>query len=201
MVLPTSLKDWAEMVETVLKALGILAAGGWAYFHYFRGRTYKARLRIKVEGEGLYKGPALYLLVSVEIENKGLSKVPIDQTGTGLRVLAHGDWADPQNMKHLETLSIFEEHEWIEPGEIVIDEKIVHLPNSDLLAIRLELHLVSGDSSWTTLSTIPVNLEKRNARRQTRSGEVRCDEPSEEGQRKGQADRERKEEDEREEGQ
>ena len=197
MVLPTNLKDWAEVVETALKALGILAAGGWAYFNYFRGRIYKARLRIEVEGEEFKKGPDRYLLIRLEVENKGLSKVQIEQAGTGLRVLTHGDWVDPLNTEHLETLSVFEEHEWVEPGEIISDEKIVHLPSADMLAIRLEFHLVSSSSSWTAISTLPINMEKKDVKRQARPKSAPSGEPSEEkGPGKGQADRGRKEEEE-----
>jgi hypothetical protein len=162
MELPTSLKDWVAVIDDASKVLGILAAGGWAYFHYFRGRTYKSRLRIKVEGKKLYDESDRYLLVRMEIENKGLSKVPIEQAGTGLRVLAHSDSVDPTRAEHLETLAVFEEHEWVESGETVGDEKIVQLPRSNLLAARLELHLISRSSSWTTLSTVPINLEKKN---------------------------------------
>src|SRR5215216_4465301 len=147
MELPTNLKDWFAVVDDALKILGIIAAGGWAYFHYFRGRTYKSRLRVKVEGEKLYNAFDQYLLVSMEVENKGLSKVPIEQTGTGLRVLAYSDWADPSKTEHLETLAVFEEHEWIEPGETIGDEKIVQLPRTNLLAARLEFHLISRNSS------------------------------------------------------
>lgn len=193
MTLPTSLKEWAEVVETILKALGILAAGGWAYFHYFRGRTYKPRLRIEVDGEELHRGPERYLLVTLEIENKGLSKVPIEQRGTGLRILIHNDRFDTQNVEHLETLSVFEEHEWIELGEAIRDEELLRLPAADLLAVRLEFHLVSRNSSWTALSTVPLNLEKKDAKRpagKNKVGHV----PSEERRAESTANRGREEE-------
>jgi hypothetical protein len=164
MVMLQDLKEWAGVVESALKSLGILAAGAWAYFHYFRGRTYRPRLELKADAELLHRGSDRYVLVNLAIANRGLSKVPIEQVGTGLRIRAHRQKIESFETDKLETTSIFTAHEWIEPGEFIEEERLVRIPSGDWLAIRLEFRLVSRGKSWEITRTCPIELEKVNSR-------------------------------------
>jgi hypothetical protein len=165
MFLPQTLKEWAEVLESTLKSLGILAAGAWAYFNYFRGRTYRPRLELNACGQLLRRATERYVLVNLSITNCGLSQVPLEQVGTGLRVLAHRRTSASFEVEHLETSSVFTKHEWIEPGESIEDETLVHIPPGEWLAIRLEFNLVSRGKSWETTKTCPVELESTNSQK------------------------------------
>jgi hypothetical protein len=40
--------DIASVVQSVLTSAGVLVAGAWAYFTYFKGRTFRERLELAV---------------------------------------------------------------------------------------------------------------------------------------------------------
>jgi hypothetical protein len=160
---PQIVKDLVEISESALTGLGILAAGAWAYFNFFRGRTYTPRLRLRVNGDVLYGRKVRCILITTEVENLGLSKVTIDQIGTGIRILGHRDASELEEVEHIDTLPIFEEHEWIEPKEVIEGESLAEMPKGDWLALRLEMRIVSQGKSWTTSKTIPIQKESTDA--------------------------------------
>lgn len=169
---PQMVKDWVEIFESALTGVGIIAAGAWAYFNCFRGRTYTPRLRLRVSGKVL-GGRAQCVLIAMEVANLGLSKVTIDQAGTGIRILGHRDTLEFEEAEHIDTLSIFEEHEWIEPTEAIEGEILAEVPRGDWLALRLEMRIVSQGKSWTTSKTIPIHKESTHGmEKNTRRGQM-----------------------------
>ncbi|HSB12877.1 MAG TPA: hypothetical protein VLE22_00375, partial [Bryobacteraceae bacterium] len=110
--------DWYRAIETAEKIVTILAiigGAGWAYFHYFRGRTYRPRLEPKVDGKVFIRVGVRYVIATAELKNAGLSKLEIMQEGTALRVLAGQPTQDATDIEwaRLCTLPVFETHRWI----------------------------------------------------------------------------------------
>ena len=75
-----------EIVEKGMLIVAYAVAGAWVYFNYFKGRTYEARLEVKVSGEVLPTGAAKLAKITSQIKNVGLSKVELHETGSAIRV-------------------------------------------------------------------------------------------------------------------
>ncbi len=123
------LQDWDTTIgiaQKVLTIIGIIVGAIWTYFHYFRGRTYRPRLETSIKGEVLKENEALLLVAKIRIKNVGLSKIDIKQKGSGLRISALEKKSSVKKIQEyegvrLKTISIFENHSWIEPGETIDD--------------------------------------------------------------------------------
>jgi hypothetical protein len=54
--------------------------------------------------------------------------------------------------KHLGTYPIFENQDWVEPGETIFEEQLIVLPDDNAAAIKLELKLASSRSAWVAVT-------------------------------------------------
>ena len=155
MLLHPALISTVALVESVAKIAALLLGGAWAYYHYFRGRTYTSRLELGVAGEMFRHHDCDYVVATVRIRNVGLSKIPLDQEGTGLRVSSCEIPAESYGGVEWIVGRVFEtfvHHAWIEPGEPIQERIITKVPAG--LAVRLELRVVSGNQEWNTQEII-----------------------------------------------
>lgn len=140
-------------IQSIVTVLAIAVGGLWTYFNYFRGRVYRPRLEPKIMGRLVCKQGVTYLSVIAQLKNIGLSKIAIEQKGSGIIVstfdtnAASGavnkiEWND------LEVFPVFETHHWIEPGETIEDQQLFALSSCNEVAIRLRLRLVFGGIEW-----------------------------------------------------
>ena len=139
-----------EGADHLFTALGIFVAGiwaaGWTYFNYIRGRTYRPRCELTVTARTFRTETGDYLIPRVSFQNRGNSRILINQRGTGIQIAwtlpetvsgvdALG-WSDPDH-----TYTIFDHHKWLEPSETIIDEQyVIPLPSS-YTAVKLEARL------------------------------------------------------------
>ncbi|HKS29591.1 MAG TPA: hypothetical protein VJS44_17310 [Pyrinomonadaceae bacterium] len=158
---PYGLDDWdklASIAEHVLTVAAILAGGFWAYYKVFKGRVYTSRLELVVEGKVVTINGNSYLSANMQMENVGLTRVEIQQRGSGLDVYAHGA-AAASTIIHavpwtfVTTFTVFAAHEWIEPGERISEPLLVALP-SPQTAYKLELIINSRGISWRAMTII-----------------------------------------------
>lgn len=151
-----SSKEIADLVQSLLTSTGILIGGGWAYFKYLRGHTFGERLEVTAHGTITR---AHSLSVTLQAKNVGLSKVPVVQEGSGLRISAYV--AQPQRLeteaevpgleatwRRLETVPIFESDKWIDPGETIREQRLFTLPDGVPEIVKLELFLQSKKFAW-----------------------------------------------------
>src|SRR2546429_3204710 len=82
-------KDVFDVLKNVATIIAFGAGAVWAYFNFFKGRTYRSRLEPKVSGKLISRNGANYLIVTAQLKNVGLSDVRIDQKGSALRVFAY----------------------------------------------------------------------------------------------------------------
>lgn len=147
-------------VKTIAEILGILVGALWAYYKFFRGRTFRPRLELLVSGKTWNSDRLTQLTATVQIKNVGLSKLALSQEGTALRVFSQQptkakDIPTDVEWERLLTRAIFEKHKWIEPGETIVDEMLLALGNSDdLKAIKLELRIVAGGIEWNSRAIV-----------------------------------------------
>ena len=157
--------DWSktkDVFDVLKNAATIIALGVgsvWAYFNFFKGRTYRSRLEPKVSGKIISRNGAYYLIVTAQLKNIGLSDVKIDQKGSALRVFAYTFAERPSKARSVEqfrliTLSVFEDHGWIEPGELIEDQRLIAIPDVEHVALQIRLRLVSNGIEWNSAAII-----------------------------------------------
>jgi hypothetical protein len=64
--------------------IAIFIGGLWAYYKFFRGRTFKSRSEFLVSGLVQRDANSAELLASAQMKNVGLSKIRISQRGSAL---------------------------------------------------------------------------------------------------------------------
>jgi hypothetical protein len=153
---PDTLKNWLSVVESVSKIAALACAGAWAYYQYFRGRIYEARLELAVSGSVFTHHQSEYLIAIVKMKNVGLSKVAIQQKGTGLRIttceVPERPYSDVRWVRG-RVYEVFVHHAGIEPGEPIEDRVLIALP-AGKLAVQLEFRVESGEQEWNTQEII-----------------------------------------------
>jgi hypothetical protein len=147
-------KDWILLAESVLTSLAIIVGGIWAYFHYFRGRVYKSRLELNVAASLKAQSTADYILVKVALKNVGLSKVDLSQEGTAIQILAcrplsNLSFISSAKIEETATFQVFENHRWIESGELITERHLFAAPKNYSPAYTVKLRVVARKVSWT----------------------------------------------------
>jgi hypothetical protein len=153
--------DWSTVLartESVLKIVALAVTGGWAYFRYVKGRTFRSRIEPTVTGAVFDKDGDTYIIVTLGLKNVGLSRVPVEQKGTVLlvstcpapsRPFLDLSWSEPLGFE------VFINHSWIEPGEPIQDKVSFQLPAAQI-AVKLTFHFVSTKLRWTAGDIISI---------------------------------------------
>jgi hypothetical protein len=154
----TNILDNGQKIFTIL---GIAVGGVWVYFNFFKGRVYRVRIEPTISGEVFDNDDVTYVIVKIQLKNVGLSKVDIQQKGSGFRVYAYqgsGNISKTQRVKveRLGTFSIFEDHGWIESSEKITEEQLISLPKNNYFAFLLELRVVVQSISFKTKTVVSV---------------------------------------------
>jgi hypothetical protein len=72
---PVALPEAVSAGASVAQALAVVVAGGFAYFKFIRGRTFRPRTTIELAGHLVAVGDGLAAHVSVSIQNAGASRL------------------------------------------------------------------------------------------------------------------------------
>ena len=70
-------KDFTDAFRNVTQGLAFIAGGIWAYFKFVKGRTFQESLTPVVLGKFVSVREEVFLIVTVQIKNAGLSKVNV----------------------------------------------------------------------------------------------------------------------------
>jgi hypothetical protein len=160
------LKDIVDVTQKLFTILGVLVGGAWAYFKFFKNRTYRPRLDIDLTGQVMQQGADHLLLVTISVRNVGLTNVSIRQEGTGLMVSVNQPL--PADRSAFEEISwneddavVFEiliHHAWIEPNETISEDVMVALPNQGEIGLRLLCRIVPNNKprsvEWNAMRII-----------------------------------------------
>ena len=162
------------MAAHVVTVVGFAGAAVWGYFNFIKSRTYHPRLEMIVSGDLRWKGTQQFLVPRVTLRNIGKSKVALTQSGSGFRI-----WTAQESGKETGKLSwlngetvfpVFEDHKWIEPGEMIFDELDIFALRSDAIAAKIQARLVvplgwprRKNSEWNCSAIVgPVVPPKEN---------------------------------------
>jgi Transcriptional regulator containing an amidase domain and an AraC-type DNA-binding HTH domain len=75
----TKTKDFTEAFVNVTQSLALIAAGLWAYFKFAKGRTFRDRLTPSVSGKFVSIDDSVFLVVTMQLKNVGLSRIAFDK--------------------------------------------------------------------------------------------------------------------------
>ena len=128
---------------------GAIAVGGvWAYFKFLRGRTFSYRAEVSVTARVEERAGWLYVNVTIQIRNTGLSKVPLNDDMKYLQLygMESGNSGSPAmtEWRRLLTSKIFDQHRLVEAQEVVTDTIALRLPrdiSADHHAYKVEAWL------------------------------------------------------------
>ncbi len=174
MTIDSTIQPTLDLIRTIVQVAVVAVGAVWGYYTFVRGRTFKLRLDPAVSGRARNEGTTVYVTVSSKVKNIGLCKVKLSQTGTAVKILSHTlretGSVEVVTWQHLKTLSVFEKHATLEPGETVNDEVLIAVPAAIGQAFKLELRLVSkrlvsNNIEWNTLSIVdPAQSETESAK-------------------------------------
>lgn len=140
-------KDAIAAVQSLVTILAIFVGGWWAYFKIIKGRVYRRRLEPSIRARLVSLPDHPCAVVTVTIENVGLTRVDIDRESSTIEtsVYAPADHvAEFHNAmwRDLGTTDALRHHDWVEPGEVVSEERLFALPDEPVIALGLRLTLL-----------------------------------------------------------
>src|SRR5947209_20081286 len=91
------LTKWIGNLKHSAEIVAIIVGGIWAYFNYFRGRTYRPRLECNLTVKPITDRSKSFLDIVVHVKNVGLSRVKIQQEGTAVLVYKPQPQSNPLN--------------------------------------------------------------------------------------------------------
>lgn len=143
-------------IKTIVETAAVIVGGIWAYYKFFRGRTFRPRLELEISGRASEAKGHTNVLISVQLKNVGLSKVAISQEGSAIRVFATDSTKTDgvAEWQRAITVGVFEKHSWIEPGETITDQALVSVPGIGHKAVKLEVRLIGNHIEWNALSIV-----------------------------------------------
>jgi hypothetical protein len=160
---PSAFSAVLSNIKTIVETAAVIVGGIWAYYKFFRGRTFRPRLELAISGRAPEAKGLTNVLVAVELKNVGLSRVVISQEGSAIRVFA----TDPVKTDGIAewqraiTLGVFEKHGWIEPGETITDQALVSIAGIGHKAVKLEVRLVGNHIEWNALCIIEPEKDSK----------------------------------------
>jgi hypothetical protein len=156
----TRTKDFTETVANVTQSLALIAGGVWAYFKFVKGRTFRDRLTPTVSGKFVSINESVFLIVTTQLENVGLSRIAFNQEVSSLVVFEYVP-SEAQEILSVEnnaltTFQIFgDKDQHIEPNEIIERQTLIALPRVSNIGYQLELRVFSDSGyAWRTTTIV-----------------------------------------------
>ena len=125
--------NWLQWLDLPLKELAILLGGCWVLMNYFRGRTHKALLQLRVVAERASREKDEFLILKTELNNVGQSKVELNHDGCAVTIFVQQPFERSESVwelswKRLKTLRLYQDQQFVEPNGLLIDTHVVLLP-------------------------------------------------------------------------
>jgi hypothetical protein len=175
-------KDVADTLQAFATAGGIVVGGVFTYYKFVKDRIYRPRVDLDLTGEFVEIGSILWLVCSVNIGNKGTTKLQLMHTGTAVIITPALDEEDARRAMHWDktkriVVDAFAQHDWIESTEIVRDEIAVQVSVDRGIPLHLQFRLVVAAPSplrkenieiWTSRIIAPRDTSEPTAHHTSR---------------------------------
>jgi len=175
--------DWAGAVQNIVSVVAIVVGAFWAYYKFFRGRTFHRRAEVGLAASLLVDDVSHAICMKVTLENTGGSDIPLRVKLLTLRVFRRGELTEKGRpiWHDIATARVFDDHDWIESQETISDDVLIPLPGEageDVLAYRVTCQVYerrrppawkrlvswravpSGGICWTSNTVVPVGLRQ-----------------------------------------
>ncbi|HYV14209.1 MAG TPA: hypothetical protein VE980_25100 [Pyrinomonadaceae bacterium] len=161
-------KDFAEAFASVSQSLALMAGGVWAYFKFAKGRTFRDRLTTTVSGKLVSMDGSVFLIVTIRLQNVGLSRIAFDQQVSSLDVF---EYVPPQaeeilsvKNNQLSSFRVFgNKDRYIEPNEMIERQTLIALPHVSKIGYQLELEVLSNSGyEWRTTTVVGKSAFEHN---------------------------------------
>jgi len=140
-------RDIADTLAKVVQIFAILAAGGWGYFKFIKGRTYQVSLIPTVSGKLLTIDSQTYLIATISVRNVGESLIEFAPDASALRIFQYTSSTSSEIMTvddvKLAQFVVLDELS-IEPNVIIEKMRFISIPVEVQLGLRLELRIISN---------------------------------------------------------
>lgn len=144
----TQWKDALAAAQSAATILALIVGAFWAYFKVFKGRIYTRRLEPTISATIRSGQDYMCAIVKITVTNVGLARVDLDLNDSTISAKYY-DKASYEPTFHnviwsdLGTTDAFIHHAWVEPGEVVTEERLFALPIDLLIAAEFHLRLLS----------------------------------------------------------
>jgi hypothetical protein len=165
--------DWISAAQNAVQATAIIVGALWAYWKFARGRIFHRRAELDVDASLLSAQTPRVVRAKVTLRNTGAADIPV--RAAVVRIFAYvpgcqdadtgeADW------RRIARTGVFQDHQWIESQETVIDEVLVQIDQTDdqpdTLALRATCIVLGKrkrrlighkpSTAWTGKQVIPV---------------------------------------------
>jgi len=157
----TRTKDFAEAFASITQSLALIAGGVWAYFKFAKGRTFQERLTPTLTGRLVSIDECVFLVITMQFKNVGLSRIAFDQETSLLAVFEFVPSKTEEilrvNDSLLASFRVFRDKDrYIEPNEVVERQRLFVLPEGPSIGYQLEIEVVT-DSGYAWRATTVVD--------------------------------------------
>lgn len=149
----TDAKDAVELATSLLTGVAIVVGGIWTYFNFIQGRIYYPKLEADVELALTSNDHDYYLRATAKAKNVGLSRINVIRDSTFIVVTEYSTMESVDALYQVDhddgiPFSIYRDHAWIEPNELVRDECLVVIPKAKQVAVGASLRIVGQKYGW-----------------------------------------------------
>jgi hypothetical protein len=178
----------AEIFHRLTAGFAFLVGGVWVVMNYVRNRTHVPRLQVEVKAEFTRSGDRQYLVATCQAKNVGLSVILLPERepggvglpGTELRVRMLSRFAPEAEVFEVPwdsesaSFEIFANHEAIEPGLTITEQKLIYQPDLRYDASWLQLRVSAHDEKWSAIAVAVLPAGLPNPVAKPTSGVDRC---------------------------
>ena len=155
-------KDFTEAFANVTQTLALIAGGVWAYFKFAKGRTFRDRLSPTLSGKLVSIDGSVFLIVTIQLKNVGLSRIAFDQEVSSLAVFEFvpSQTEEILRVKNSLVASLMgfgDTDRYIEPNEVFERQTLIALPHVSSIGYQLELNVLSVSGYIWRATTIVYN--------------------------------------------
>ena len=165
----TRTKDFAEAFASVTQSLALIAGGVWAYFKFAKGRTFRERLTPTLTGRFVSIDECVFLVITMQFKNVGLSRIALDQETSSLAVFEFVPSKTEEilrvNDSLLASFRVFgDKDRYIEPNEVVERQRLFVLPQGPSIGYQLEIEVVTDSGyAWRATTVVDKSAVAHNA--------------------------------------
>ena len=163
-----TLLDYTGPTKDLAQIVAMFVGGVWAYFKFFRGRTFRLRLELGVACQLVSQGDHRYLSAGIQLKNVGLSRVPLKDETIGLLIysslpaeVGQKDALEVRWSKSFTFVSAFSAHECVEGGETINETLLLEVRPVPAEAYKVELNVTAHGITWESKTAVVIGADER----------------------------------------